>query len=609
MKFKHFIPIISILFTLSLNAQQANTNIFHYEINLENHEDDIFHVSCITPALTPADSIYNFVAFAPGVHQVLDFGRFVESFHAYDKNNNEIKVENISTNEWRISEPEKVHKIVYDIEDSYDAEVEDHYIYPMSGTGIQDSCIVLNPQGVIGYLNDRKSDPVTLEIKCNPEWMIGTALNKNSEGIYEAESYYRLADSPLLLGYLSAASTMIGDIDVGVYVYSSLKDITSDKILELAEDVLNTAYDFTTFAPVDRYTFLMYLFDRNLMSTNPVFYGAGALEHSYSSTYTFPAVPQILPYLTNGIAHEFMHILTPLNLRSEIIAYFDYSKPTAEDQHLWLYEGVTEWVSQIMQLRGGLIDLDEYMQDVSQKINRSKEFDTTYSLARLSSEWFTEEGNKNYGNIYQLGALTAGALDINILELSNGKRGLRELYLELINKYGKNKPFNNATFFDEVVDMTYPEIRDFIDDYIKGNRPLDYAEIYGKLGLNYIESRPSENKTPIFGLQFRLADEGRLLIAGFSREYKNFGLKEGDVILEVFNREATMANSDSLLAIKNEMKAGDNYTVKVKRGDEELEFTGELFERMEYHVFEIDENANDEQVKLRELWSKNLALK
>jgi len=46
----------------------------------------------------------------------------------------------------------------------------------------------------------------------------------------------------------------------------------------------------------------------------------------------------------------------------------------------------------------------------------------------------------------------------------------------------------------------------------------------------------------------------------------------------------------------------------VKREDEELEFTGELIRRMDYHVFEVNEEASDEQLNQRKQWSKNLKL-
>jgi hypothetical protein len=60
--------------------------------------------------------------------------------------------------------------------------------------------------------------------------------------------------------------------------------------------------------------------------------------------------------------------------------------------------------------------------------------------------------------------------------------------------------------------------------------------------------------------------------------------------------------------MKNVMKAGDEYEITVKREEEELTFTGVLFERMDYHVLTVDENSTEEQKRLRDIWSSNLPL-
>jgi predicted metalloprotease with PDZ domain len=276
--------------------------------------------------------------------------------------------------------------------------------------------------------------------------------------------------------------------------------------------------------------------------------------------------------------------------------------------HVWLYEGVTDWVAYIMPLRSGMIDVESHLSAISKKINNSDEYDTSYSLVRISTDWPTEEGIKQYSNIYQLGAVTAELLDIKLLELSDGKKGLREVYLELISKFGKDKPFNNDTFFDVFVEMTYPEIREFIDNYIRGTKPLPYEEYFQKLGINYTYSQPSEDKTPALGLALRPVDHKYLSIQGFSKYHENFGLEEDDVIIKIFGEDVSMENARELLNMKNEMKPGDEYEITVKRGEKELTFTGVLFERMDYHLLTVDENSTEEQKILRDFWSSNLSL-
>ncbi len=576
---------------------------FIYELDLTK-KDDVFHVTFTPPALTQQDNVYSFVSFAPGVHQVLDFGRFVRSFKVYDGDGRELLTQKISTNDWRILEPSKVRRVEYEIDDTFDMDTKNHPIYPMSGTGINDTYTIINPHGVFGYFFNLKSTPIKLKIKYDEKQTLGTALNQDNDGYYRAASFYQLADSPILIGDMTVSKLKVGDIDVEAYVVSPNPVINADTVMALSRKALESAYAFVGFAPVKRYTFLMYFSGPDDAQRMPVLNYGGALEHSYSSTYALPAQPQFMSQLKDIIAHEFMHILTPLNLRSQIIAHFDYSKPTSEDQHLWLYEGVTEWVAHIMQLRSGDISIEEYLKRMSGKINNAEQYGSDYSLARLSAEWSTDEGNKKYGNIYQLGALTANALDIRLLQLSEGRRGLRDVYVELIKKYGKDKPFDNDTFFDELTAMTYPEIGDFIDQYIRHAQPLDYKRDFAALGITYIPEREPKQKSAVYGIDLGL-ENGQLVITGFAKNYRDFGMKKGDVLEKLFGETVTLSNVRSFLARKDSMKAGDTYPVTVRRAGKSVNLTGKLFPKMEYHAFEINEKASKNAVKLREIWSKN----
>jgi predicted metalloprotease with PDZ domain len=109
-------------------------------------------------------------------------------------------------------------------------------------------------------------------------------------------------------------------------------------------------------------------------------------------------------------------------------------------------------------------------------------------LARLSQEWSTAEGRHQYGNIYQLGALTGALLDIRILELSGGTKGLRDVTLHLIERYGVERPFDDATFMDDFIAASFPEIKDFMQAHVQSNEPLPYADYFRKLGIEYRES-------------------------------------------------------------------------------------------------------------------------
>ena len=114
-------------------------------------------------------------------------------------------------------------------------------------------------------------------------------------------------------------------------------------------------------------------------------------------------------------------------------------------------------------------------------------YDSSYSLRELALTSYSDSGQKQYGNIYMRGALTAGLLDIRLLELSNGERGLQDLILELTRKFGKKRAFPENGLVDTLVAMTYPEVRDFFAGYVWESEKLPLKEYYGKLGIRLVE--------------------------------------------------------------------------------------------------------------------------
>jgi predicted metalloprotease with PDZ domain len=269
-------------------------------------------------------------------------------------------------------------------------------------------------------------------------------------------------------------------VPVEIFTYSKTDKIESAQLLGAMDGMLQAAGRFLGKLPVDRYTFLYHFEDRP----------AGAWEHSLSSTYVLAEgefTDSVGRFITDIAAHEFFHIVTPLNIHSEIIGRFDFVTPVPS-QHLWLYEGTTEWAAHAMQLRAGLKSPEDYLEKIIQKMQIDRaNYDSTYSLRELALSSYSDSGQSQYGNIYMRGALTAGLLDIRLLELSGGTRGLQDVIAELTRKYGKRRAFPEATLVDTLVAMTHPEIQDFFDRYVWESERLPMAEYYGRLGITLVE--------------------------------------------------------------------------------------------------------------------------
>ena len=450
-----------------------------YAINLNNRADDLFKVSLSVKGLTEANAVYQFAATAPGTYQVMNIGRFVKTFEAFDGRGRKVPVEQVSVNQWKLSNAPRVRTIRYTVGETWNTTL-DHPIYLMCGTTIDSNHVLINPHAVIGYPTGMQATPVRLRLSYPTGWKVGTALDRGKDGAYIAKDFDQLVDSPILLGRLTAAQTTVTGVPVAIYTYSKTGKITSTQLLGAMSGMLDAAGRFLGTLPVTRYTFL-YDFDET---------PAGAWEHSFSSEYVLKEsefTDSVGKYVTDIASHEFFHVVTPLNIHSEIIEHFNFVTPVPSE-HLWLYEGTTEWAAHPMQLRGGLKTPEQYLATMikKMKIDRAN-FDSTYSLEELALTSYSDSGQAQYGNIYMRGAVTASLLDIRLLELSHGQRGLQDLILELTHRYGKRRAFPDSTFVDTLVALTNPAIRQFFDDYVLSAHHLPVKEYYEKLGIHLIE--------------------------------------------------------------------------------------------------------------------------
>ena len=467
------------IFLLLLAAASLRAQDLRYTVDLRARGSHVIGVTLRVDSLPAGDTLFQFAATAPGTYQTMDIGRFVHGFTALDRRGRTLAATRVSTNQWRLAAPRRVRTIRYRVHDSWHTEIEAFRVYPMAGTALEREHALVNWQAVIGFPLTQQGSRYHVRVLRPRDWQTATAL-REAGGVYAAESYDALVDSPLLTGRLTADSICVTGVPVRVAVYSPTSQMTATRLAGAMRDMLQAAGRFLGGLPVDRYVFL---FDFAPVAEGDA---TGAWEHAYSSAYTLrdePFTDAAGDRITWMAAHEFFHIVTPLHLHSEIVERFNYQRPVPS-RHLWLYEGVTEWAAQKLRQEGGLEPLEKYLDEIADKARRDRvNFDTTYSLTDLARASYTAAGARQYANIYMRGALVAGLLDIRLLELSGGSRGLKSLVLDLSRDYGVTRPFPEDSLIDIVVARTYPEIRDFFTRWVEGAQPLPLREYFGKLGI------------------------------------------------------------------------------------------------------------------------------
>ena len=523
---KKIFVVVAILFlqTVAFVASSA-PNLYRFTLDLVHVQNDKVQVTLQTPVITQPEIIYNIPKMVPGTYSVDNFGRYLSEFKAYDKNNNLLETEQDDENRWKIKKANTLAKIIYWIDDTFqDTEVA-HQIFEPTGTNIEENQnFLINTHGFIGYFDQLKRLPYEVTI-LKPENFYGSTSLKAIKTLpasdtYSVPNYMELVDSPLMYNVPDTTVLNIGGTDVLVSVYSPNQKVKAQYIGATIRETLEAQKNYLGGKlPVNKYAFLIYLSDKPNKS------GAyGALEHSYSSVYYMPETDQelIARQIVSIAAHEFFHIVTPLNIHSEQIHDFNYNNPQMS-QHLWLYEGVTEYAATHVQVNQKLLTPEEYLNKIRAYIIGASKYNDSLPFTEMSKGALDAHANQ-YGNVYQKGALIGLALDIKLRELSGGNYGLRTLMKDLSANYGKNKAFKDDELFDKITALTYPEIRDFFRKHVEGNQPLPYADLLKTVGVIY-QPHVQEEKITMGRFELTYDKEAQKLTVGNTESMNEFGKK------------------------------------------------------------------------------------
>lgn len=627
---KYFIQVALLLVVVSSVSAQSR---YEYRVDLTNVVDDRIFVELKAPKITTSETVFYLPKIIPGTYAIADYGRFVSDLKAFDKKGKQLQVEKLDTNSWKITDAQKLVKVTYWVDDIVDSKVSGPSVYPMAATNIEaGKNVVLNTSGFFGYFENQTNTPVQLEVVRDKDFYGSTGLipiesnvpavklkkeiaepeNKRIDR-FSVENYDRLIDSPIMYAQPDTAIIRVANTDVLIGVYSPNHKINAKEIASTVKEILMAQNQFLGGKlPVEKYAFIFYFTEQPILSY-------GALEHWYSSFYYMPetTIDKMRTQLRDFAAHEFFHIVTPLNIHSKEIHNFGFNDPQMS-KHLWLYEGVTEYFAGSVQVKYHIISRDEYLEVLHRKMRTASFFREDVSFTDLSKYTLDKYGDQ-YGNVYQKGALIGMCLDIKLREWSKGKYGLQDLLSDLAKRFGKSQPFDDESLFEEIGKLTAPEIKDFLEKYVNNQNPLPYKEIFNLVGVAYTETVDKTQFSLGYGnnaLGVVDVDGQKKLAfanpAGLNPQGRALGVKQGDVILQINGKDLPVLGPDLQSFLTGELaslKEGGtlSYTVSRKHDDGTVERVVlsapvQKITVSDKHVVSFDPNATAEQVALRESW-------
>ena len=619
---KKILFLISTLFSVSQSFADGD---YHYFMDLTKVKEDKLSIKLIPPDITENETIFMFPSMVPGTYEVYDFGKFVSNFKVEGKDGKLITIEKLDKNSYKLSPANAIKEITYDVDDTWDISTydksfpdstkRDKTVFEPGGSNIEDGKnFGLNTHCFFGYFKNKLENKFILEFNkpkgFYPSTSITDIICGDTKDILSITNYHNLIDSPIMYSQPDTATIVIGKSKVLISVYSPSGIITSDFISRNLKELLYAQAEYLGGElPIDKYAFLFYFSDKPSLSGS-----AGALEHSYSSFYYLPEADTlaIAQEVRDVSAHEFFHIVTPLNIHSKEIGEFDFNNPKMS-KHLWLYEGLTEYAAHHMQVKTGLIEFDAFFEKMIEKMQNARENYNDTLPFTVMSKFALDKHKKQYGNVYEKGALIGMCLDVMLRYYSNGNYGTQELMKDLSKKYGKTTSFNDDDLFNDIEKLTYKEVRYFLNDCVAGPKPLPYKDIFSMVGLTYIDKRMDEQIT-LGGISVGFNPKTNRLVVVNTARLDAFGkkmkFKEEDEIISFNNRKLTLENiKDVLGGYMQNAKKGDKLVIEVlrkdKKGNEKVKTLKAKVKPVkvtETDIIEINEKATEQQVIARKTW-------
>ncbi|WP_162558758.1 peptidase M61 [Robertkochia solimangrovi] len=601
-------------------GNRSEAEITRVEIDLVNVVEDKVRVSIVPKGITTDSLVFYMPKIIPGTYSDASYGRMITDIKAFDRQGKLMRVNRLNDNRWYITEGRRLGKITYLVNDTFDEEPDEstfaegsETIFSPAGTNIMaGENFFMNMSGFVGYFEALKDHPYEVTIQ-KPAALYGaTSMVDVDESvtrdIFMTRRYPDLIDAPVLYSKPDTAHFRIEDMDVLFSIYGQdIEGINAERFSSALKTMMIAQKNYLgSINKTDRYAILAYVSTMQQEDAK----GLGALEHNYSTTAVFRPNMNVSE-LTDVISHEFFHTLTPLNIHSEEIQYFDFNDPKMSAS-LWLYEGVTEYFANHFLVSEGLISEAEFYARIMEKIQFSETYDDNLSFTEMSKHVLEGKMKAEYPNVYQKGALMAMCIDIIIREKSEGNQGILDVMGELSRMYGPEKPFQDEEIISVFTDLSFPEVGVFLNRYVEQGGKIDYDYYLSKMGVTPAVVSVKQpiifviGQTPYLRIDM---DEKIKAIAELpddrNRFYKALGVQDQDEFLEINGGKVDGSDLNQILLLGYGIEEGDPISIKVKRQGEIVELKGKAVPNFaEGPGFQFTDSSKKE---LNQAWLKGIA--
>jgi len=332
-----------------------------------------------------------------------------------------------------------------------------------AGASATQKMTVISWNQVLLYPKGWTADQLTYSasLRLPPGWKFGTPLpvasHSGDEIRFEAVSLYTLVDSPVIGGeYLKVVPLNQGQnppVEMDIAADSA---IALEAPQEVWENYSNLVKQATTLFGATHYRDYHFLFS---LSDHVAHFGLEHHESNDSRSEERTLIdPEIRALHASLLPHEYVHSWNGKYRRPADLTTSDYEQ-TMQDDLLWVYEGLTEYLGDVLTSRSGLWTHQQYRDELARSAamldhrpgrtwrNLQDTADAAALLYYTPKEWDSWRRDVDY---YDEGELDWLWVDTIIRQRTGGKKSIDD-FCKLFHGAPSTPPTVKTYTFDDVV--------------------------------------------------------------------------------------------------------------------------------------------------------------
>lgn len=399
----------------------------HYQISSPLPQTHFLSIRWVTKIEKSSKTMLHVPLWRPGRYEMQNFPKNIRDFEVKDQEGQKRNVKKVGRGSWEVdSEGTEMLEVTYQ-----------YYAIQYDAGGVYADALVMyaTPGNCFVYHEKALQEPQTLEIMVPAHFSIACSLTQNAQGIYEAEDYHELADSPFL------ASPTLQSISLpfknrklilwfqGEFNFSSQSEIISRDFVAFAQIQCDIFGDF----PVKSDYHFIYIM-------HPYSFHHG-VEHKENTVIAlgpdvdFSRRAFYREFL--GIScHELFHLWNVKRIRPRAMWPYHYQQENFSTLG-WVYEGITTYFGDLLCYESGSYTEEEWYLVLSGHLKKHLYNPGRYHYSVAESSWDTWLDGYTKGiparkvSIYTEGFWAACILDYLIQNKFERKRSIKDFMRRL----------------------------------------------------------------------------------------------------------------------------------------------------------------------------------